>query len=50
MIVERAILRRYLLDRQAGLHRAAAENLSAHVAGTVDAQRQIDHMIAREEG
>jgi GT2 family glycosyltransferase len=45
-IVERSILRRYLLARQAGDYRSAAEHLRAHVAGTVEARRQIVHATA----
>lgn len=41
--VEGAILRRYLLARHSGNQRRATEHLRAHVAGTVDARRQIDH-------
>jgi GT2 family glycosyltransferase len=46
VIVERLILRRYLLARQTGHHRAAAEHLRAHVAGSLDARRQIRHATA----
>ena len=41
--VESTILRRYLLLRQNGGARAAAEQLRAHVEGTRDAYRQIEH-------
>jgi GT2 family glycosyltransferase len=47
-IVERSILRRYLLDRQLGRHRAAVEHLHAHVAGSLDARRQIQHALAHD--
>ncbi len=45
-VVERSILRRYLLARQVGRHRTAVEHLRAHVAGCIDAQRQIEHAVA----
>ena len=45
VVVERSILRRYLLARQAGRHRTAVEHLHAHVAGSLDAQRQIRHAV-----
>jgi GT2 family glycosyltransferase len=45
-VVERSILRRYLLARQAGRHRTAVEHLRAHVAGGLDGQRQIRHLTA----
>lgn len=47
--VERTILRRYLVARQAGSHRAAVEHLGAHVAGARDARRQIRHLVAGGE-
>lgn len=50
VIVERSILRRYLLARQSGRHRAAAEHLRAHVAGSLDARRQINHATAGGSG
>ncbi len=46
VIVERSILRRYALARQVGRHRTAVEHLRAHVAGSLDAQRQIRHAYA----
>jgi GT2 family glycosyltransferase len=46
-VVERSILRRYLLSRQAGRNRTAVENLRAHVAGSLDGQRQIRHLTAQ---
>jgi hypothetical protein len=48
VVVERSILRRYLLAQQQGRHRTAAEYLRAHVAGTLDAQRQIRHAAAQD--
>jgi GT2 family glycosyltransferase len=48
-VVERSILRHYLLARQTRQHRTAAVQLRAHVAGSVDAQRQIRHVTARNE-
>lgn len=46
-VVENSIVRRYFLDRQIGRHRTAAEHLNAHVAGVLDAQRQLHHAAAR---
>jgi GT2 family glycosyltransferase len=44
--IERSILRRYLLGRQLGRQRTATEYLRAHVAGRLDAHRQLRHTDA----
>lgn len=48
--VEATIVRRYLLARQTGSARGAADYLRAHVAGSRDAYRQIDHLAAAGSG
>jgi GT2 family glycosyltransferase len=47
-IVERSILRRYLLAYQAGRPQTATVQLRAHIAGSLEAQRQIRHALATE--
>jgi GT2 family glycosyltransferase len=43
-VIEASIVRRYALTRQTGTRRAAIEHLHAHVAGVLDARRQIHHL------
>ena len=45
-VIEASIVRRYTLTRQTATRRAAIEHLHAHVAGVLDARRQIHHLSA----
>jgi GT2 family glycosyltransferase len=48
--VETTIVRRYLLARQTGTPGRAGDYLRAHVAGSRDAFRQIEHLAAGQAG